>query len=157
MASRELTLTRVETSNEGSFGILTVKGDGMSLCRTGELPWKDNKRRVSCIPAGRYKLSFHKSPKFGDCCLVTPTEPERDNILIHWANFCGSREDGYESEVLGCIAVGETVQRASWVDTQQKCVTSSRRAFDELMTRLWKGSKLPWTLTIEWADGISPE
>lgn len=66
-------------------------------CKTLELPWVNNNRRVSCIPAGKYKAIKHVSPKFGNCLWLKDV-PNRSEILIHPAN--------YVRQLLGCIAVG---------------------------------------------------
>jgi hypothetical protein len=65
------------------------------LCYTIEREWLDNKRNVSCIPAGNYKCSFVKSPKFGFAWHVQDV-PDRSHILFHKANRA--------SELQGCIA-----------------------------------------------------
>lgn len=66
------------------------------ICHTIELPWKDNERRTSCIPEGRYELKKRYSPKFKWHLLVKDV-PERSVVLIHPAN------DALR-ELRGCIA-----------------------------------------------------
>ena len=61
-----------------------------------ELPWKDNRARVSCIPEGRYELVKRWSPKFNRH-LQLMNVPQRAFILIHPAN------DALH-ELKGCIA-----------------------------------------------------
>ena len=61
-----------------------------------ELPWKDNRAQVSCIPEGRYELEKRWSPKFGRHLLVRNVQLRR-NILIHPANDA-------MHELKGCIA-----------------------------------------------------
>lgn len=63
---------------------------------TIELPWKNNQKRFSCIPEGKYHLVKRISPKFGNTILVTDVKG-RDLILIHPANDA-------KKELLGCIA-----------------------------------------------------
>ena len=53
---------------------------------TLELAWKDNERRVSCIPAMIYNVIKHKSPKFGDSFWIQNV-PDRSEILIHIGNY----------------------------------------------------------------------
>jgi hypothetical protein len=67
------------------------------LCVTLELPWKDNKRKVSCIPTGTYKVVRRISKKYGQHFHITNV-PGRTLILIHAAN--------YVTDLLGCIGVG---------------------------------------------------
>lgn len=66
------------------------------ICHTIELPWKDNERKTSCIPEGRYELKKRYSPKFKWHLLVQGV-PGRSVILIHPAN------DALK-ELKGCIA-----------------------------------------------------
>ena len=67
-------------------------------CDTLELPWKNNERRVSCIPCGEYEVKAHTSPKFGKCFWIQGV-PGRSEILIHSGN--------YYTQILGCILVGQ--------------------------------------------------
>jgi hypothetical protein len=66
------------------------------ICHTIELPWKDNERRTSCIPEGRYELQKRYSPKFQWHLLVKGVAG-RSVILFHPAN------DALK-ELKGCIA-----------------------------------------------------
>ena len=144
---RSLTLLRTETGLEGTFGTLSI--DGEKLCVTGEPPWRDNKESISCIPSGHYSLTRHDSPKFGDCCLVSPTSP-RSHILVHRGNWCGDAQAGYISDTYGCIIVGRHQGNAR----EQRCVIASAPAFRDLMKRLWSESNDPWTLTIKWEGAL---
>lgn len=94
---KEITFTLCRTSYmpEGTNGILYDE-QGMYVCKTIELPWRDNARRLSCIPEGRYGLVKRTSAKFKEHILLTGTEP-RDLILIHAAN------DALK-DLAGCIA-----------------------------------------------------
>jgi len=47
-----------------------------------ELPWKNNERRVSCIPDGLYKCTRENHKKFGWCYRLHNV-PNRDGVLIH--------------------------------------------------------------------------
>lgn len=89
----ELILQR-EYFPDGTNGTLQI--DGKHVCKTIELPWKENQRRVSCIPEGEYFLKRRYSQKFG-WHLHLQDVPERDLILIHPANDA-------KKELLGCIA-----------------------------------------------------
>ena len=65
---------------------------------TLELPWKDNKPNVSCIPVGKYKVKKTYSPHFGKDMWEVLNVQDRSGIRIHIAN--------YVSELKGCIAPG---------------------------------------------------
>lgn len=93
-------LTRAPSTDEGTFGRLAFGGQEV---QTIELPWRDNKTRVSCIPVGTYRCEIVQSPKFGRVYEVKNV-PNRSAILIHAANYAGDVAKGYRSELLGCIA-----------------------------------------------------
>src|SRR6185312_722180 len=89
----ELELLR-EYFSEGTNGTLAC--NGIRICATIELPWKNNSARISCIPEGRYLLEKRYSPKFRHHYLVNDV-PDRQYILIHPANNA-------LTELKGCIA-----------------------------------------------------
>lgn len=70
--------------------------EGKLICNTIELPWKNNERRVSCIPEGKYLLSKRYSPKFHWHIEVIDVR-NRSLILFHPANNA-------LQELNGCIA-----------------------------------------------------
>lgn len=55
-----------------------------------ELPWLNNERSVSCIPAGTYECERINHPKYGHCWLVKNV-PGRDSILVHVGNYAAER------------------------------------------------------------------
>lgn len=87
----------LDTSTPGSWYL--GEGSDFLLCKTLELPWKDNKRSVSCIPEGDYIMvkeatsPLHPYPHFRILNVHG-----RTGILVHIAN--------YVSDLKGCIAVG---------------------------------------------------
>lgn len=93
----ELELIRTYFPN-GTNGVLQeAKQNKLEvICYTIELPWLDNKQKVSCIPEGRYELTKRYSQRFGWHLLVNGVT-ERELILIHPAN------DALK-ELKGCIA-----------------------------------------------------
>ena len=92
--------------------------DAVSL----ELPWKNNKRRVSCIPVGTYPTIKHVSPKFGKCFWIQDV-PGRSEILIHKGNFY--------TNTLGCILPGADFTDIDGNDYLD--VVSSKDTIDELL------------------------
>lgn len=117
---RIVTLQRVTTGDDGTFG--EIVAGGLRLA-TGELPWRDNARGRSCIPAGRYTARWHKSPRFGFVYRLDGTEP-RSEILIHSGNFAGDVEKGRKSDVEGCILLGISAGKIG----DQRAVLVSRAA-----------------------------
>ena len=89
----EIVLYRTYHEN-GTNGEIYV--DGVFICHSIELPWKDNKRGISCIPEGSYTLLTRYSQQFGWHLWVMDV-PGRSMILIHPANDAAK-------ELRGCIA-----------------------------------------------------
>lgn len=87
-----------EKQTEGKMYVYTSKGELIFHALTMELPWKQNRRRVSCIPEGTYPAVLHTSPKFGPSIWVKNV-PNRSEILIHKGN--------YHRDTLGCILPGK--------------------------------------------------
>lgn len=75
-------------------GELTL--NGKHIAYTIELPWRENKKRISCIPEGTYILRKRYSEKF-KWHFVLLDVPNRSGILIHPANDA-------QKELQGCIA-----------------------------------------------------
>lgn len=92
-------LTRLTDDGKQTLGVLTVfQGiDKIFECKTLELPFKDNQRRVSCIPTGTYQVEKRKSPSQGWSYHIKDVK-DRDWILIHKGN--------YYTDILGCVLVG---------------------------------------------------
>jgi len=79
---------------EGTNGALF--NSGRFLCHTIELPWNDNKRNISCIPEGVYKVEPRFSKRFKHHLILKDVKG-RSFILFHPAN------DALK-ELQGCIA-----------------------------------------------------
>lgn len=88
--------------------------NGEPLCKTMELPWKDNQRSISCIPEGDYVVS--KEPPISKDDPTTEEDesggrkprpywhfrlhnvPGRSGVLVHLIT--------YVKDLRGCIGVG---------------------------------------------------
>jgi len=81
----------------GSLALFTDEGEKVFECKTLELPWLNNEKQKSCIPAKEYKITPRQSKKYGSHFLVNDVK-NRDAILIHTGN--------YHTDILGCILVG---------------------------------------------------
>jgi hypothetical protein len=98
---------------------------GSFQCLTLELPWKENSKNVSCIPAGEYTASRYQSPKHGPVILIADV-PDRSFIEIHAGN--------YTRDVLGCILVGDSIK---YLDQDSILdVTNSVSTLRKLLARL---------------------
>ncbi len=81
------------------YGIVFNDNNGVKYTfSTLELPWKDNARRISCIPVGEYKVTKRWSEKYKNHFLVNDV-PNRSYILLHGGN--------YNRHTLGCILCGK--------------------------------------------------
>lgn len=98
-----VTLRREPGDDHGTPGVLVALGQGWN---TLELPWRQNRRKLSCIPAGRYRCVWVRSPRFGWVYHVTSV-PDRTAILIHGGNLAGDVLKGLKTHVQGCILLGE--------------------------------------------------
>lgn len=103
---------------DGTNGVLTVNTDPVPLCFTIELPWRNNRKNISCIPAGTYVLKLRYSLKF-KWHLHVQKVPGRTLILFHPANHA-------ILELQGCIAPVSTL-------TGPGRGEQSREAFRQLM------------------------
>lgn len=120
-------ITIVRKSDDG----VQTLGDGMITdaymaplyqFHTLELPWKNNQRRISCIPAGDYEIEKRYSQKYGWHLHVLDV-PGRDFILIHPGNF--------HTDILGCILPGEA--HIDINGDRRPDVVKSRTAMKEIM------------------------
>lgn len=118
---------------KGTNGQLFV--NEQPFCYTIELPWKDNKSRVSCIPENTYNLVKRHSEKFRNHLLVENV-PNRSLILIHPANNA-------LLDLQGCIAPVSIL-------TAPGCGLGSRIVFNPLLQLVYQqlAKQQPVTLTI---------
>lgn len=124
-------LQRVASTDDGTFGIITV---GPLQLFTGELPWRDNKSDVSCIPAGVYRSRMTFSSRFQTSLYELFDVPGRFACRIHPANFMGDKSKGKLCQLNGCIALGEKLGSMDG----QKAVLVSRpavRTFEQALGR----------------------
>lgn len=124
-------LIRSDSTDQGTFGKLFF--DGVTL-NTLELPWRDNRRQISCIPPGEYGCEIVRSPRFGTVYRVKNVQA-RDHVLIHPANLAGDAALGWTTELQGCIALGEkTGAMLNNAGKMQRAIFVSRPAVNKLMT-----------------------
>ena len=114
----QIVIERIYQSEECTLGNLFVYDNKSILyeCKTLELPWKENQKRISRIPSNHYPASKHISPKFGKSIWIKEVE-DRSEILIHVGN--------YPEDTLGCILVGEAFSTGCMI-------TNSRRTINKL-------------------------
>lgn len=122
-------LQRLTTSDQGTFGALLINGRPYYV--TLELPWKDNKRNISCIPPGTYHAVKMFSEKFQKVVFVLEDVPERDLIEFHIGNEIKNTE--------GCVLLGSEYSRTNYA------IIESRLAFDDFMLRMPD----EWSVTVK--------
>lgn len=136
---RKATLTRLESSDEGTFG--EIETDSGFTCLSAELPWRDNAKGKSCVPPGKYRCTWRSSPRLGRKCYWLEDVRGREAVQIHAANFAGDAAKGLRSELLGCIAPGLELATVCG----QRALCSSREALRLLEDDL---RREPFELTI---------
>lgn len=94
---------RIRETDHGTEGILVCNG---FHCFTMELPWRENKKNISCIPAGTYNVKIRYSHKYRQVYWVMKVEG-RTYILIHAGNWAGDIAKGLKTHSNGCILTGK--------------------------------------------------
>jgi hypothetical protein len=116
-----LLLIRDTMTEDSTQGKLYLNGEYQ--CETLEKPWLDNKKSVSCIPKGNYKVRFRyprESGSYDYLHLLVKDVKDRSYILFHIGN---SPKDSR-----GCILTGKT--------RKDNFVGLSRKAHTKLMADL---------------------
>ncbi len=135
---------REKSTDQGTFGYM-VAGD--LWWHTLELPWRDNRQNISCIPTGEYEVVRRYSPHFAKELYWIRNVHKRSWILIHAANFAGDTELGWQSHLQGCIAIGGAVGSAiNRYGERQRCIFRSANALFEMETQF---EREPFKLIIE--------
>jgi len=121
-----LLLIRDTFTDKSTLGKLYFNGEFYG--HTLELPWKDNEKRVSCIPKGVYEVKKRhtEESKYKYEHLHILDVENRELILMHVGN--------YPKNSKGCILLGNT--RAL------NFVGESRKAFYKLMYDLGSFEKI---------------
>jgi hypothetical protein len=109
---------------KGTNGALFINNQFVGFCI--ELPWKENLKRVSCIPEGVYELKPRYSDKFKHH-LVLQNVPKRSLILIHPANDANKELQGCIAPVSSLTGIAKGLQSRS---VFQKILSACYQAFD---------------------------
>ena len=124
---KSATLKRI-TDDTHTYGVLLV--EGLPCCVTLELPWKNNKEDISCIPKGKYMCCLRQSGKHGKTYEVKNVKG-RTHILFHIGNYLSKTE--------GCILLGS--------EFGDEMICDSSKAFYKFMYTM--GNVKSFCLTIE--------
>jgi hypothetical protein len=109
---------------EGTNGALFINERFVGFCI--ELPWKENLKRLSCIPEGVYELKPRYSDKFKHH-LVLQNVPKRSLILIHPANNANKELQGCLAPVSSLTGIAKGLQSRI---VFQKILSVCYQAFD---------------------------
>ena len=106
---KKILIQRLSSNDNQTEGLLRLYDEDEKMifhCKTLELPWLKNQKRISCIPALEYLGIKHISPNFGNSIWIRVV-PNRSEILIHFGNYVGSKNPiTGRSDSKGCILVG---------------------------------------------------
>ena len=136
-----IVIDRIDQNDYQTEGFLRVyEGERLVFdCKTLELPWRNNQRRISRIPDGRYQAILHHSPRFGESIWIQGV-PNRSEILIHLGN--------YNRDTLGCILVGSDFADIDG-DGQYDVIASRQtmlKLFDTIQQTVTTGSSFDVTI-----------
>ena len=129
MALIDIYLFRHHQSDQGIQGMIRIPALGFSSFSL-ELPWRDNRPCVSCVPPGTYTLAWRESKRWKANHIQQV--PGRSFILIHAGNFAGDVSKGFKTHVQGCVLLGRRFGRIN----KQRAVLVSRptvRQFNSLL------------------------
>lgn len=138
------TLTRMPQPSQ-VLGKLIVRENNAVIfeCDTIELPYLNNRPQVSCIPKGAYKVVYRESAKYPQHYHILDV-PNRSFILIHQANYVGSKNPRTrKADLLGCIGVGR-----GYADLNGDGIVELTRSSATLKQMIAVIGKKSFTLTI---------
>ena len=126
----DIYLKRMQKNEAGTSGFVVI--DSVFECYSLELPDKDNQRKVSCIPIGKYEILERKEPtdmtmryreRYGwfNFHLCLQGVKNRSGIYLHVGN---TTKDSY-----GCILLGQQINTELFL-------SSSRKAFNAFYNKV---------------------
>ena len=131
-------LERRETGDQGTFGRMFAAEKSYY---TVELPWRENRQRMSCVPwaewntehgfclpEGEYHCEIRYSGHLGLTYWLKDV-PGRTYCLIHPASYGGDVTKGWKTHLEGCIGLGFAI---GWIE-KQKAILRSRVAVVDFM------------------------
>lgn len=143
-------LKRLRSNAQGTFGsfaLLDTNSAPIYSAFSLELPWRNNAKSVSCVPAtahnlppGLYTCRFTWSPRFKRRMYLIEAPYGRTGIRIHSANLAGDVKLGFRAQLNGCIALGK---RIGVLDGQAAVLSSAPAVYE--LERLLGGQ----TFTLE--------
>lgn len=133
--------TYEEKQTKGHAAIFDAEGTVLFQFKTLELPWKNNKRNVSCIPEETYQAEIRFSNKYGRHIHIKDVEG-RSLILIHWGNYAGSVNPKTGTpDIRGCVLTGSGYKDITGDGIDE--ILNSKTTFKKMM------SIMPDRITVE--------
>jgi hypothetical protein len=129
-AAEEFTVTIQRQVASASCVRGTISVNGAEIGKTIELPWKENKNDISCIPAGTYEAMVRYDKKDHWRLQLKDVPGNRTGVQIHVGN--------HTSEIEGCVLVGTELSK----DMCSIAPGKSGPAYSELRRRFY-GSDEP--------------
>lgn len=137
---RIVNIRRSGQDDQGSPGRLTTPG---FRCFSLELPWRDNKPEVSCLPEGVYWVRWSLSPRLKKWTYeIIEQIAERGGFRMHSGNFAGDRDKGMRTDSLGCPLLGYQMG----IMHGQRATLISRPAVNDFVTFM---ERKPFALEIQ--------
>ena len=135
----KVVITSVSNDDEtlGTLQVLDDSGKQVYICKTLELPNKNNAPDISCIPRNKeYQCTkVGATEKIPYPHITVGNVPNRKGICIHIGNYAGSKNPSTgKSDILGCILVGKSHQDINKDGIED--ITTSTQTFKELMEAL---------------------
>lgn len=138
-------LKRMQKNEAGTSGFVII--DDAFECFSLELPDKDNQRKVSCIPIGKYLILERKDPTpmtmkyrqkydWFNFHLCLQDVKSRSGIYLHVGNTI---KDSY-----GCILLGQQINTSMFLSSSRKAYKSF---YNKIISALGNDEKV--TITIE--------
>ena len=164
----KVTVSRRKSTDLGTPSVIEVLDDNglvVFQCDGLELPWRGNRRMVSCIKADTYSAHRQGSSTFKRSLWFLEDKHGRQACMIHngiWAGdttktFLTStgKSDQAETHVRGCTLVGRGYDEVTWNGQTQYGICAGRKTLDEFMEATKDADAL--TVTYQWDDGAQPE
>ena len=132
-------LNRLVDNGKQTTGAAMLLDENYSLLQrfvTLELPFKDNAKNISCIPAGEYYAIVRRSNSHSRHLYITNVK-DRTYILFHVANF--------NTDLRGCIGVGMDF---NYINSDNNIdITNSRITFEVLMSNINDADEISLIIT----------
>lgn len=135
---KQAVLLRSYTQNI-TFGHLIL--DNEFICHFFELPWRNNKKGISCIPEGEYRFKIiDRHEHFGLCYYCETEINGRSEIFIHTANTT--------DQIRGCLVPVTTLRSDIGGDSSKMALLALKdKVGDEFMLKITVQGQIKTTIS----------